>query len=514
MTLALTSPLARRIFAVAALVVAFVSTPASAQPADAGVDGASDVIDAGAPMATDAAVDAPPVAVHIPTPEPEPAAGPLPRANEVSGVEIAEPPTVRERYRWIPRVIFFVPRWTFWLAMQPLRFVAWGYEKTQAQLKGALFSVDQVYGIYPVAGYSTDYGVSLGARFVHRNLFGRKERLKLSADFGGEFRQGYAIQVSSGERVAKRFSASLELRYQRRPGERFFGIGNEDEISMVPSTPIDPQMSDAAIGSRFREDIVRVTTHLDTLLVGNLTLRATGAWAKRDFANPDDGIGAEIVDRYDTSRLIGFDTGVNNLYVEAELIYDSRRQTNKYIAAVMDATGWYASLYTGRAKGLGDDTTDFMRYGGEVQRLIDLYAGSRVLTLRAMVDGVGGTDGRTDGKISFIDLPRLGGPDFLRGYPRDRFRVKTVALLTAEYGWDLGNYFGGYLFVDAGRALHEIGDINELRSYHTGFGGGVEMRTYNSFLFRAQLAASRSGDVFFELALSPAFGRRERAGRY
>ena len=40
------------------------------------------------------------------------------------------------------------------------------------------------------------------------------------------------------------------------------------------------------------------------------------------------------------------------------------------------------------------------------------------------------------------------------------------------------------------------------------------MRTYHSFLLRGQLAASREGDVFFELALSPAFGRRDRAGRF
>ncbi|MBA3465077.1 MAG: hypothetical protein H0T46_34405 [Deltaproteobacteria bacterium] len=501
MTSALAPPLARRTFAAAALVVALVSTRASAQPADAGVDAAADPVDAGAPTGGDAVV-------HIPALEPT---ATLPRANEASGVEIPEPPTTGERLRWIPRAIFFIPRWTFWLVAQPLRLTAWTYEKTQAQLRGALFSVDQVYGIYPVANYSTDYGFSVGARFVHRNTFGRKERLRLSADWGGEFRQGYAMRISSGERFGKRVSATLGLRYQRRPGERFFGIGNEDETTL-PEMPIDPQTSDDAIGSRFREDITRAVGSVDTLLVGDLKLRVTGAWAKREFG--DAVVGPSIAERYDTSRLIGFANGVNNVYVEAELIYDSRRPTSRYISQVMDATGWYASVFAGRATGVGDDTTDFMRYGGEVQRLIDLYQGSRVLTLRASLDGVAGTDGRTDGKISFIDLPRLGGADFLRGYPRDRFRDKGVSLLTAEYAWDLGNYFGGYAFVDLGRAFNDFDDVAELRSYHMGFGGGIEMRTHRSFLFRAQLAASRSGDVFFELALSPAFGRRERAGRY
>ena len=495
MTSALAPPPARRILAASALVIALCSTPANAQPADAGVDGAADAMDAGAPKAS------------------EPPLEQLPLADQASGVETPEPPSVGQRLLWVPRTIFFIPRWTFWLAMQPLRFVAWGYEKTQNQLRGALFSVDEVYGVYPVAGYSTDYGFSIGARAVHRDLFGQKERLKLSADWGGEFRQGYAVRMSSGERVAKRFAAALELRYQRRPGERFFGIGNEDQLSMPPATLIDPQTEDTATSARFREDILRATTNLDTILVGALSFRVTGAYARREFAG-SDALGEDIADRYDTSRLIGFESGVENVYLEAELIYDSRRQTNRFISQAMDSTGWYASLFTGRAKGVGDDTTDFMRYGGEVQKLFDLYRGSRVLTLRALFDGVGGTDGRSDGKISFIDLPRLGGPDFLRGHARDRYRDKAVALLTAEYSWDLGNYFGGYTFVDAGRAFHEVDDLEELRSYHLGFGAGIEMRTYHSFLVRAQLAASRSGDVFFELALSPAFGRRERAGRY
>lgn len=449
-----------------------------------------------------------------PAPATEPAPPPPPgvAADEASGIAIDEPPTTAQKLRWIPRALLFLPRWGFWVAAQPLRGAAWTYEVTRDKLKGALFSADQIYGIYPVGSYSTDYGFSIGARFVHYDLFGEKEKLRLFADWGGEFRQGYGIKLSSGERIAKRFTANLEARFQRRPGERFFGIGNTAELAPTAEMLIDPQTSDAAVSARFREDMYRVTTYLDTKLVGDLFFRVTGAWATRTFGNSEVN-GESIVERYDTSRLIGFDDGVKNLYAEGELIYDSRRPTNPYISQVMDATGWYLSAYTGRAKGYGGDTSDYIRYGGEVQRLIDLYKGSRVLTLRALLDGVTGTDGRTDGKISFVELPRLGGPDFLRGYPRDRFRDRAVALVTAEYAWDLGNYFGGYTFVDVGRSFHELDDV-DADTLRVGFGGGIEMRTYHSFLLRGQLAASREGDVFFELALSPAFGRRDRAGRF
>ena len=449
-----------------------------------------------------------PTTVSEPAPPPAPGVAP----DQASGIAIDEPPSTSERLKWIPRALLFIPRWGFWVAAQPLRGAAWTYEVTRDKLKGALFSADQVYGIYPVGSYSTDYGFSVGARFVHDNVFGQKERLRVFADFGGEFRQGYGVKLGSGERIAKRFTANLEARYQRRPAERFFGIGNNSELEAPPEMPIDPMTSNVAIGSRFREDILRLRTHLDTRLVGDLYFRVTGAWAARSFGDSEVS-GESITQHYDTTRLAGFDNGVNNVYVESELIYDSRRPTNPYISQVMDATGWYLSAYVGKAEGRMDDPTDYVRYGGEVQRYIDLYKGSRVLTLRAMVDAVGGTDGRTDGKISFVELPRLGGPDFLRGYPRDRFRDRAVAFATAEYAWDLGNYFGGYTFVDVGRPFQSLSEA-EVSGLRVGFGAGIEMRTYRSFLLRGQLAASRDGDVFFELALSPAFGRRERAGRY
>ena len=88
-----------------------------------------------------------------------------------------------------------------------------------------------------------------------------------------------------------------------------------------------------------------------------------------------------------------------------------------------------------------------------------------------------------------------------------------VALGTAEYTWDLGNMLAAYMFADVGRTARTPSalDFHELR---LGFGGGIQFHTQDSFVTRGQIAASRDGDVFLELVLSPAFGRRERAGRY
>jgi hypothetical protein len=438
----------------------------------------------------------------------------VPLADQASGIAVDEPAPVADTLYWIPRVLLFVPRWAFWLLMQPVRFGGWAYEHylLRARVKGALFSVDQTYGVYPIGKYSTDFGFTGGARFVHYNLFGNGEHLTVLGDFGGQFRQAIGLQLSTGHRVGERFTGALEVRYDRRPRERFFGIGNASELDLRPPALIDPATSDAAISTRFRERLVRVTTAVEARLVGPFSVRATGALALRDF-DSDAGDPEAIGLSYDTSRLVGFGSGIDNIYVEGELIYDSRRATTPYQSQAIDATGWYLAAHVGRANGIGDDPTAFTRYGAEVQRYFDLYRGSRVLALRAMVDGITGSDGRTDGKISFIDLPRLGGSEYLRGFASNRFRDRTVALATAEYSWDLGNYLAGYLFVDGGRAQRTLGRF-DLTDLHVGFGGGVQVHSYRSFLMRGQLALSREGDVYVQLALTPSFGRRERAGRY
>jgi hypothetical protein len=501
-------------FAFLALALVLLAGTARAQPVDAGVPDAS-VPD---PAVSDAAVPDAPVVDAAPPVEPPPVVDPgppPPPPDQASGVAIEEQPGIGTRLRWIPRVLLFVPRWTFWTIAQPFRLGAWAYERYSlpARVRGVLFNVDETYGIYPVASYISDYGLNLGARFVHKNLFGHAEHLKLRANFGGEFSQAYGIELKSPN-LADRIRGGIEARYERRPRERFFGIGNANELPEPPAMPLDPTLADAAISSRFQEQLTRVVATLDIKLTGPFSFHAVGALAIREFSNAGDS-SEPIMDRFDTSRLVGFDDGVKNIYFDGELSYDTRRPTSRWQTKSIDAAGWLISAHLGRAEGVDGDPTAYTRYGGQLQKYFDLYRGSRTLALRLLVDGITGSDGLTDGKISFIDLPRLGGAEYLRGYPENRFRDRAVALATAEYTWDLGNYVAGYLFTDAGRTVHTWSQLDRnLDELHVGFGGGVQVHTAQSFLLRAQLAFSREGDTYLQLAFSPAFGRRERAGRY
>ncbi|CAN5911697.1 hypothetical protein BH11MYX2_BH11MYX2_01850 [soil metagenome] len=455
-------------------------------------------------------------------PEDQPTA---PKPTEASGVSVPEPVT-GEGGRTVARVVLFVPRWTFWAITQPFRGIGWLYEHYQLQerVKGVLFNYDGTYGMYPVARYSSEYGIDFGLRFVHYNLAGDHEKMRLRADFGGQFQQAYGIILTSGSRFGSKFNVSLDALYERRPNERFFGIGNANEPKTPPTTPLDPSLANAASDSRFRQNWFHTAINFEYKPIPSIALRSNNAIALRKFENasgsdPYDPTSSTatvdngIEQRFDTSKLIGYDSGVKNLYFELEAIYDTRRPSSRFQPPVFETTGMYASIHGGRAAGIDGDPTAFWRYGGEVQKLFDLYEGTRVLTLRAMIDAVADGNGRTDNNISFIDLPRLGGVDWLRGYPDGRFRDKAVTLVTAEYGWDLGNFVSSYLFLDGGRTWSTLEKVQP-DSLHYGFGGGIELHTNDKFLMRGQLAFSREGDVFIELAVRPAFGRRERAGRY
>lgn len=393
-----------------------------------------------------------------------------PRPDEASGVERPEATPTTERLLWIPRAILYVPRWIFWGVAQPVRGGAYLYEKydVPGMFARIFFNDAQTFGIYPIARYETDYGFTAGARLVHRDLYGKHEQVKLRADFGGRYHLAYGAMLRTGERIPHAELAA-DVSYERRPDEAFYGIGN-----------------DAGEEMRFQENLVRNVILADIPLVDGFGVRLSNVLVFRDL------MGSEV----------------DNTRVEAQLIYDSRRPSSLYATQTLDATGWYASVYGGGTRGVGDDPSEFYSYGGEVQRYFDLFRGTRVLAIRVLVESIGG-----EGVISPIDLPQLGGTEFLRGYPRGRFRDRALTLATAEYTWDLGNYLAAFSFVDVGRVWHSLRDV-DLEDPRVGYGVGLQLHTQKSFVGRGQLAMSGAGDFVLELVFSPAFPRRERSGRY
>lgn len=436
-----------------------------------------------------------------------------PRPDQAHG--IAEGNEQSDGWLWVPRAIFFVPKWAFFIAASPLRLTAYLYERYQLpdRFDRMFFNDTGTVGFFPVAFFETGFGLNAGVRFIHKDLFGERERLRLRLGYGGRYRQLYSAQLTSGDRLGKRVTLDLRGDFEIRAQDTFYGIGNADEVDDDTITmPADARAGDVAVISRFRQQVTRTVLTADFALGGPLHARISGHLMWRSFEIPDDDDlddDLAIDQAYTRDSLVGFDSGLNNLYTELELRYDTRRRTNIYLTNAVPAAGWLISGWAGRASGFGDDPSSYTRVGMDVQRYINLYRGTRILGLRVFAENL---LGELD-NIPFVDLPPLGGGLLLRGYALDRFRDRASVVASAEYSYDLGPNFAGVLFVDTGGVFRKLRDA-ELDDLRLGFGGGLQVHTGNSFMARFTVASSVDGGLFFSLGFDPVHNTRTRAGRY
>jgi hypothetical protein len=463
----------------------------------------------------DAATEGEPAAPGLKLPSVEHTAADVARApapREASGVAVAAPEPRSHAALAVPRAVLYVPRGLNLLVSAPFRGGAWLYERYQLRdrWKAIFFNDTGTAGLYPVAFFETGFGLNAGARFIHRDLFGGGERMRVRASFGGQFQQIYALKLDSGDRLQRgRTRLELEAEYEARPKDRFFGVGNNDLVASV-DMPIDPYASSIAVESRFRQTLGRITTGAVLGLAGPLSTRLSSAILfKRSGDSEDVRPEDRLLASYDPSALPTFEDGTTYLYNEIELRIDTRRAPTRFEPTPMPSTGWLLSGFTGLATSIDRAKANYVRNGIDLQGFVRLGQGPRLLALRLIGEEVKGSLDQ----IPFVDLPRLGGPLLLRGYQRDRFRDRVFALGSAEYQFDLSsNMLAGFLFVDAGRVFPGLEDLS-LDDLRIGYGGGIQIHSDETFLGRLTIATSIDGDLEVYLSFDPVYDPKARVER-
>src|SRR5690606_13849618 len=124
--------------------------------------------------------------------------------------------------------VLLVPRWGYQVALAPARAAAYSYERyrLRERFKAIFFNEAGTAGLFPLVFVEPSFGLSAGARFLHRDLAGHDEKLELDATYGGRFRQAYEATLSSGMLLGPELGLELSLLYSLSPKEQFFGIGN------------------------------------------------------------------------------------------------------------------------------------------------------------------------------------------------------------------------------------------------------------------------------------------------
>ena len=450
------------------------------------------------------------------TPPPPPPTPP-PRGRDVTAADVANAPLPGfesgrldeldsdSTLRVIGRGALFPPKILADVALWPIHGALWANERYDLEnlYYRTFFNADRTIGLFPTAAYESGYGLSAGAGFVHRDVFGEHERLSLQATSGVVVGVTSIVDTRGSFRTGDRLGwleLGIEGNYDHRPGRDFYGIGNGD-LTVAGATPIDPRTNETAVQARYSYQETRGLVFADARLVGALHLRTTGALTDLAFGRGDRGVA--IDDAYDPTGLVGFG-GVRHAYGELALRYDQRHRATTWEPNGLYSRGLLATAFAGRVHRL-DSGTDFWRYGFEAQQFLRLGIGPRVLVVRVHGDAVSGTRG----EVPFTELPALGGQEFLRGYPFERFRDRVAALGTVEYDWDLSHLLAASVFVDAGRVFPSLGDLG-VDHLRVGYGAALALYKGSGFLLQGSLASSIDGGLFLSVAFNPVFDARPR----
>ena len=388
-----------------------------------------------------------------------------------------------------------IPKVVLVTALAPIRTTVWMYDRYQFgdRFNTAFFDDTVTYGVYPTLSVDSTYGLNVGARLVHRNLLGKREKISLRGTTGGQFRTLVDARLRSGTRLGERTTLELRAEYERRPREPYYGVGN---VTHAPQ-------------SRFRTVLQRATAYLDTKVADRLVLRTTGAMTDRNYEASDSSEGTPVDALYDTTMLTGFG-GTRNMYGELELRLDRRGREDTPGRHRIYDTGYLLAAFAGRVHQMesGPMAKDYWRYGGEAQHFLGIGVGPRSLMTKIHVESV--TGDLND--VVFNQLPALGGAALLRGYFSDRFRDRASVVGTAEYTWGLGQLFLASVFVDAGRVYPSLKDFT-VRDLRVGYGASLQFHGNRQFISGLTVSSSLDGGVLFNLTFDPVFDFDPRAER-
>jgi outer membrane protein assembly factor BamA len=368
--------------------------------------------------------------------------------------------------------------------------------RLREHLVDLFFNDARTFGVFPTVFVETGIGLNAGLRLVHRNLFGGKENLLVRAGFSTVHRQLYrgrlAVPIGAGARLR------IEGGYERRGLDRFYGVGNADEVKPGEvSPPVDP-FDGPAVRTFFRTAEAYGGLAAEQKLTRTFRVRLAHRWRWRKWTTgqPREDDENPWTDQiFDPSRLPILGASRTGVYTELRLRWSNWSSRVLDASAILPTRGWRIDVWGGWHV---EDWESFGRVGVDVQPHVHLFGGDRVLRFRLRLESVLGPHDR----IPFVDLPDLGGDLLLRGYRAERFRGRIAALGSVEYRYPVQPTVSGYLFVDAGRVYDGPNEVTH-EGMRVGFGGGVLLFDRSTFLVRLQIASSIDGELFVRAGVEP-----------
>jgi outer membrane protein assembly factor BamA len=323
----------------------------------------------------------------------------------------------------------------------------------------------------------------------------------MRAGFGGFEQQIYEARIHSGRRFDPRLVFALV--YAREDRDRFYGLGNADEVGAASVTPpVDALAADVAVRTVHRTEHAQASIGAELPLGGGWSMNTSHEWRVLRLRGGESSFGATpfIDEIFAPASLAGLDEHITSASTEVGLRLDGREDVRADMPRALPGSGLRLDLWSAVQAQPSTPRSIFGRFGLDLQQFIDLRRGDRVLRLRLRTVGV---VGELD-EIPFVDLPRLGGATFLRGYDSGRFRGVSSLLVTAEYRYPVQESMSLYVFADGGRVYARWQELTEhwLSQARLGFGAGLVIFNTHRQLLRLQLASSIDGGFFIDFQVN------------
>lgn len=399
---------------------------------------------------------------------------------------------------FVPRLVLAVPRYALKLVFFPITQTLAFLDRHAVveTVVDVLYNDERTAGIVPKLSADTFFGPSFGAKAFHDDLAGHGEEGSIDGRFGGRYEMAYQLSFEAERFGGSRLWLESRTRYEIEPGLLFQGIGDPEGRS--GGIGLDP--SQAAVETRFRQERLLSLWRVGYTAGergGLAKFGVTGIYNHRKFGAKTRGSGPSIEEVYDTTGLVGYDQGVQTLEADLNLVVDTRDVEGA------TSSGSYLEVFAGVVPRFRD--YGFWHHGFEATTYLNLYRKTRVLVLRAVVEGVEGPSQN----IPFSDLPRLGGPHRLRGYALDRFRDEKAAVGTLEYHYPIHQFVAGKLYADAGRVEPSYANFVDGGKWRTGFGGGFIFRSRDHMLFSFDIAYGDGLQLYLTADPLRAFAKRD-----
>ncbi len=298
----------------------------------------------------------------------------------------------------------------------------------------------------------------------------------------GSIRRSHLFEAELTRAFLPRDAGFVTGRVQRRheAAQRFYGQGPDSEFDDKTSFGLSATLVDATAG-----------VHVTRWLTGS---------AGVGYANPDIKESSESSSvpptqgAFDDLSAPGLSFQPEYVTSHVEVAIDTRNAGNPRRGGLYQAQLRRFDDREGGAYSFTDTRI-------ELQHYIPFWNLSRVLALRALAQHA---DGLGQAQVPFYLMPTLGGARTLRGYERQRFRDRSLLLLSAEYRYEVNPFLMAAVFYDAGQVAPDW-SVFTLKDMRDNYGFGLRFGSSNAVALRADLAFGGEDSVRFIFGFASSF---------